>query len=333
MNWQYQYPQAFWLLCGLGLFVLLYAGWLLWRRRSARRIGDVKLVKNLMKGYSPLLSGIRFFLLLLAFALGCLALANPRRPDAASNDVRKGIDVVVAMDISNSMLATDLAPDRLTRARQFVSRLVGRLPNDRVGLVLFAGSAYVQVPLTFDHGAVSMAISNANPSLITEQGTAISAALDKCLLTFEDKDRFKAIVLITDGETHDDNALEAAEETASRGVMINTIGIGSPEGATIIDPSTRSPLRDAGGNVVLSRLNEQILQQVAVAGKGQYIFLESTDAAVEKLLEQFSGIEKKALADTSLFTYHTYYLWLVIPMAILLLLEIFLPNRKRETRP
>lgn len=333
MNWQYQYPQAFWLFCGLGLFVLLYAGWLLWRKRAVRRMGDARLVKELLKGYSPLLSGIRFFLLLLVFALGCLALANPRRPDAASGDVRKGIDVVIALDISNSMLATDLPPDRLSRARQLVTRLIGRLPDDRIGLVLFAGNAYVQVPLTFDHGAVSLAIATANPSLISEQGTAISDALDKSLLTFEDKERFKSIVLITDGETHDDNALEAAEETASRGVMINTIGIGSPEGATIIDPSTRAPRRDAGGNVVLSRLNQQILQQVAAAGKGQYVLLQNTDAAVEKLLEQFSGIDKKALADTSLFTYHTYYLWLVIPMVFLLLLEILLPHFKKESRP
>jgi Ca-activated chloride channel homolog len=332
LNWQYQYPQALWLLTGIALFLLLFLGYLLWKRRSVKRIGDPRLVKSLMGNHSSLLSSIRFFIILLAFALGCLALANPRKPDEASDDVRKGIDLVIALDISNSMLATDLAPDRLTRARQLVNRLTSQLPNDRIGLVIFAGNAYVQVPLTFDHGAVNMAVTTAHPSLIGEQGTAISDALQKCMLSFEDKDRFRSILLITDGETHDDDALQTAEATASRGVMINTIGIGSPQGATITDPATGQPRQDAGGQVVISRLNEQVLQQLAAAGKGKYQLLESTDDAVKGLKEQFSGIEGKALADTSLFTYHSFYTWLALPMLVLLLSELFIPNYKRRSR-
>jgi Ca-activated chloride channel family protein len=205
------------------------------------------------------------------------------------------------------------------------------LQDDRLGLVVFAGNAYAQMPLTFDRDAARMYVSAANPNNIIAQGTSIGDAFEKCNILFGDEtDRFRSVVLITDGETHDEDALKQAKEMAEKGVMINTVGIGSAQGSTIVD-SAGNAKRDASGQVVVSRLNEDILQQIANATRGRYIHLESADAAVGEVLSQYTQIDKKALGDTSLYTYTSFYAWLTLPMLLLLLTEMFLPDRKRKT--
>lgn len=266
---------------------------------------------------------------MLAFACGCIALANPRKPDPTSAEARSGIDIVVALDISNSMKATDIAPDRLSRAKQFISQLTDHLLDDRLGLVLFAGNAYAQMPLTFDREAAKMYVAAAHPDYIATQGTSIGDAFKKSDLLFgKESERFKSIILITDGETHDEDAMDMAKELAKKGVMINTIGIGSPEGSTILD-STGNAKKDAAGKVVVSKLNEQLLQRIAAQTNGKYIHLRSAEAAVSAVLNQYVGIEKKALGDSTLFNYDTVFYWFAIPMLILLVAEIFLPDRKK----
>lgn len=329
MNYQFQYPQALWLLLLVPVFLLIYLFYVLWRRRTVRRMGDAVLVRGLMAGHTPLRVTIKALLLVLAFAAGCVAIANPRRPDANSAEARKGIDLVIALDVSNSMKATDIAPDRLSRARQFMSRLIDQLGDDRIGLVVFAGNAYAQMPLTFDRDAARLYTSTADPSAIAAQGTSIGDAFEKAALLFGNtRDRFGSVVLITDGETHDDNALTAAKELANKGIMVNTVGIGSAEGATIKD-SLGTPKRDQAGQVVISKLNEQILQEIAKTTNGIYVHLQNADAAVSSVMGQLGQIEKKALGDTSMYTYETFYAWLALPMAIFLIAEIFLPDRKK----
>jgi Ca-activated chloride channel homolog len=329
LNWQYQYPQAFWLLTGTGLLLLIYVGYVVWKKKAAKRIGDQRLIKELTKSYSPLKSGIRFTLLLLSFALGCLALTNPRKPIDSPGDEKRGIDVVIALDVSNSMTATDVAPDRLQKAKAFINKLIDKLPNDRVGLVLFAGNAYVQMPLTFDHGAAKIYVGAATPGSIPSQGTAIGDAIEKSRLAFEEgSERFKSIVLITDGETHDENAVTAVQEAAAFGIMINTVGLGSPDGTTILD-SAGAEKKDEAGNVVISKLNDVILKEIASTSKGAYVHLQNTDEAVTEITSQFTNIEKKALTDTSLYNYESFYAWLVLPMLLLLLTELFISDRKK----
>jgi len=329
LNWQYQYPQAFWLLTSLGLLLLIYAGYVLWKKKAARRIGDERLVKELTKSYSPLKSGIRFSLLLIAFALGCLALTNPRKPIDAPGDEKKGIDIVIALDVSNSMTATDIPPDRLQKAKAFINKLIDKLPDDRVGLLLFAGNAYLQMPLTFDHGAAKIYVGAATPGSIPSQGTSISEAMEKSKLAFEEgSERFKSVVLITDGETHDENAMEEAQEAAALGIMINTVGLGSPEGTTILD-SAGAEKKDEAGNVVVSKLNDAILKEIATISKGTYVHLQATDDAVAAITSQFADIEKKALTDTSLYNYESFYWWLVLPMFLFLVAELFISDRKK----
>lgn len=305
-------------------------GYLLWKKRAVRRIGDARLVQQLYRSHAPGKAVFRFILLITAFALGCIAIANPRQPDEMQEDARKGIDVMLALDVSNSMLATDMGPNRLQRAKTMLSKLIDGLPNDRIGLVLFAGNAYIQMPLTTDHSAARMFIATASPSVISAQGTAISDALEKSRLAFGDNaERFKTVILVSDGETHDENALETARQLASKGIMINTVGIGSPEGASILDTTTGTEKRDINGNVVISRLNEQLLQQLATSTNGVYINLQNAAQSVEGLVQQLGQIEKKALGDTSVFTYRTFYAWMALPMLLLLLGELFFPDRKK----
>jgi len=330
LNLQFQYPQAFYLLALVPLFLLLFIFYRLWKRKRIRQIGDPKLVTMLFKNHSPVKASIKFFLVVFVFAAGCVALANPRKQDQGTTEARKGIDLVIALDISNSMLATDREPNRLTRAKQFISKLIDNLKDDRIGLVVFAGNGYLQMPLTFDQSAARLYVSAANPGAINVQGTSISDALQKAELAFgEETERFRSVVLITDGETHDEDALDKAKELAGKGVMINSVGIGSAEGATIMDTATASPKRDESGQVVVSKLNEQILQQIAAVTNGVYIHLESADAAVKEVMAQYSQIDKKALGDSSLFTYKTFYGWVAVPMLLLLIAELYIPDRKK----
>src|SRR5882757_4710232 len=224
-------------LMGLGILpllgLLLYT-LVLWKKRTKKRIGDPALVGQLVKSFSPLRFGIKAGLVLLAFAIVVMGAANFQRPGAMENVNRKGVDVMLVLDVSKSMLARDIKPSRLERAKQLLFRLTDQLTNDRVGLILFAGRAYLQMPLTTDHSAARMYIQSASPDVVPTQGTVIGDALKMAGEAFNSKERkYKSIVLISDGEDHDPEALKVAQTLKESGVMINTVGIGSPEGSPI----------------------------------------------------------------------------------------------------
>lgn len=293
-------------------------------------MGDNRLVKELTSNFSPTLFNFKFVLLLLAIAAGVISAMNLRKPGDTDGLNRKGIDVVIAMDVSKSMLAADLQPSRLERAKQFVGKLMTAMPNDRIGLVLFAGKAYMQMPLTTDHGAAQMFVSAAGPDAVPQQGTVISEALKMSANAFNTVERrFKAVVLISDGEDHDADAVSTAKDLAEQGMMINTVGIGSPEGAYIVDPVTGENKKDETGNPVISKLNEEALKSIAENTNGTYIRLEGSDEAVEAVKKQLSQIESKAFGDVSLTNFKTYYWWFAGAMLILLLAENFIPERKK----
>jgi len=330
LNIQFQYPQLLWALAAIPVFILLYLLNLVWRKRAVKRIGDPVIIRALYKSYSPVKSVIKFSLIILAYACGCIAMANPRQPDLTSAEARKGIDIMVALDVSNSMLADDVKPNRLTLAKKFISQLMKSLEDDRIGLVLLAGNAYVQMPLTFDHNTANMIVSIAAPSSFRSQGTVIGEALQKSGLAFqEESKRFKTIVLITDGETHDQNAIQQATELGKKGVMINTIGIGSEGGASIVDTVSGGIKKDLSGRVVVSKLNEALLKEIATITNGQYVRLENTVEASETLVQHLAGIEKTALGDLSQLNYTSFYLWLAWPLFFLLVAELFTPDKKK----
>lgn len=296
-----------------------------------KKIGDLHLIKSLTGGYSSTLFSFKFGCLSLAFVMGVLAVMDLRKPGGPEGGNRKGIDMVIALDVSKSMLATDLQPSRLERAKQLVNKLMDAMPDDRIGLVLFAGKAYLQMPLTNDHGAAKMFVTSASPDAVPQQGTVIKDALQMSANAFNPAERrFKAVVLISDGEDHDEEAISTAKELSEHGMMINTVGVGSPDGSYIVDPATGENKKDEMGNIVISKLNEDELKQLAQNTNGVYVRLNDTDAAVSELKQQLSQIERKAFADVSLLNFKAYYWWFAIAMLVLLIAEYFIPEIKKQ---
>ncbi len=256
-------------LAALPLLLLLLWSLLSWKRKTVSRIGDPSLVNQLIGSFSSSRFLIKAGLALVGLVLIVLAAANLQKPGSMENVQRKGVDVMLVLDVSKSMLARDIKPSRLERAKQFLLRLVDQLPNDRIGVVLFAGRAYMQMPLTTDHGAAHMYIQEASPDVVPTQGTVIADALRMANSAFNSKERkYKSIVLVSDGEDHDPDAAEVAKQLADDGVLINTVGIGSPEGSAIEDPVTGELKKDQEGHTVMSKLNEAELQQLATATNG-----------------------------------------------------------------
>ncbi len=330
MDFRFQYKEFIWLFVGIAILVLLFATLLLWKKKTRKKIGDQKLVSLLINNFSSKKFTVKFILILIAAALGIVAVMNPRKAGPSDNNTRKGIDLAIVLDVSKSMLAADLQPNRLERAKQFIGKLMNEMPDDRIALVLFAGKAYLQMPLTVDHGAAQLFVSSASPDAVPQQGTVISEALNMSAKAFNSADkRFKAVVLISDGEDHNEDAVKTAKDLSEEGIMINTIGIGSAEGSSIIDPLTGEEKKDLNGTTVISKLNEAPLQEIATATNGIYIRLESSDAAVASLKQQLAQIESKAFGDVSQMNFNTYYMWLAAGMFILLIMESLIPERRK----
>jgi len=313
----------------LPLLVLLFFSVLAWKKRVVKKIGDPILVRTMILGHSSTNFLFKFILPVVALAAIITAIANLQKPGAMEKSGRKGVDVIIVMDVSKSMLAEDIQPNRLERAKQVVQKLINKMPDDRIGLILFAGRAYMQMPLTTDHAIAKIYLDQAGPDVVPTQGTMISEALRMANASFNNKERkYKAVVLITDGEDHDPQTLPVAGQLSANGVMINTVGIGSPQGAPIIDRSTNEYKKDLQGNTVISKLNESILRQLATSTEGAYVLLNNPDAAVATILQQLDNIEATTLEDQSFKNYKSYFQWFLGLALLLLLIEFLLPERK-----
>lgn len=314
----------------LGVFI--YAGYR--RRKNLRLYGDVNLIKELMPDVSAYRTGIKFWLSLAAFALITIALARPQFGSKKETITRQGIETVIALDISNSMLAEDIAPNRLEKAKKIISRLIDKFENDKVGLIVFAGDAFVQLPITNDFISAKMFLETINPSLISRQGTDIGAAINLAMKSFTPNEEVgKAIIVITDGENHEGAAEEAAKAATEKGMNVYLLGIGSLEGAPIPIEGTRDYRRDKDGNVVVTKLNELMAQEIAKAGKGAYIRVDNTNNA-QRLLE--SELDKLAKTDLSTEVYTEYneqFEFIALIALLLLAIEaVILPGKSRFTR-
>lgn len=326
---RFQHTSYLLLLAAIPLLVLLYYFVLRWKKRTIKKIGDERLVKELIKNYSPQRYAVKFVLVASVFVLGVLALANLRRPGGVEKVNRSGIDIMIALDVSKSMLADDVKPNRLERAKQSVTKLIDKLSNDRLGIVLFAGRSYLQMPLTSDHGAAKMYLSSANTDVVPTQGTVINDALKMCYASFNPKEKkYKAVVLISDGEDHDEGAIQTAGQMSENGIIINTVGIGSPQGATFMDELTNQPKKDNAGNIVISKLNEEELKKIAAEGKGAYQLFTNTDDLVSKLESQLENMDQRTITEDSQVNYMNYFPYFLAAALILLLLEFFLSETK-----
>lgn len=327
-------PEYFYLLILIPLFVAVYYISGRQRLKRLREYGDTELLKELMPDVSAYRPGVKFTLSLIAMALLTVVLARPQFGSKMETVTRQGIETVIALDISNSMLAEDIAPNRLEKSKKIISRLIDKFENDKVGLIVFAGDAFVQLPITNDFVSAKMFMETITPSLISRQGTDIGAAINLAMKSFTpNKEVGKAVIVITDGENHEGGAEEAAKAAVENGISIYMLGVGSTDGAPIPDESSNDYRRDKDGNVIVTKLNEEMSQNIAKAGNGAYIRVDNTNNA-QKLLEK--EIDKLAKADvsTEVFTefdeqFHL-IAWLVL---ILLVVDILiLPGKSRLTR-
>ena len=310
-----------------GLFV--YA---LYKKKStAKKIGDKGLVEILTSNYSSRAYLQKFLLIVLAVGILIMALANLRSAGSSEKISRNGIDVMIALDVSKSMLAQDIKPTRLDRAKQVLSRLVDKLSNDRVGIVVFAGKAYLQMPMTGDHAAAKMYLAAATTETVPTQGTVIGDALKSCYTSFNSKEKkYKAIVLISDGEDHDEGAVKIAAQMAQEGVVIYTVGIGSPQGSTIIDETTNQVKTDNQGNTVISKLNEDELRAIAQNGNGKYMLFQNTDAVVDNITSELANMDQRNVTDDSLINYRSFFQYFLLAAFLFLIIEMFISENKRK---
>lgn len=326
---QFQHTEYLFALAGVPLLAGLYFLVLQWKKKTIRKIGDEALVKEMTANYSARNFAIKFVLVVAAFSATVMALANLRSKAGVEKVSRNGIDVMIALDVSKSMLAQDIRPTRLDRAKQLLGKLIDKLSNDRIGIVVFAGRAYLQMPLTGDHGAAKMYLSSASTDVVPTQGTVLSDALKMCYAAFNSKEKkYKSVILISDGEDHDEGAQKVAAQMAEDGIIINTVGIGSPEGATITDPVTNEVKKDEQGNVVVTKLNEKELAGIAAKANGMYQLYSNTDEVVNRLEAQLNSMDQRSVTEDSLINYKYYFQWFLLLALVLLLIEMLLPERK-----
>lgn len=299
------------------------------KKKAIKNMGDPGLVNRLLHQYNSKSFLQKFLLVSVAMAALVVGLANLRKPSGAENVSRAGIDVMIALDVSKSMLARDVSPTRLERAKQMLSRLIDKSGNNRIGIVIFAGKAYLQMPLTGDLSAAKMYLGSADTESVPTQGTVIGDALKMCNASFNSKEKkYKAVILISDGEDHDEAADEVAKQMSSDGVAIFTVGIGSTAGSPIIDESTGEMKKDAQGNTVISKLNEAALQSIAKNGNGGYMLYNNTESVASTIASQLANLDKKAVRDDSLTNYQSFYQWFLALALVLLLIELFISEMK-----
>lgn len=329
---EFQHIGLFILLAALPLLILLFIFSVRDRKNKSAKIADHRLLNRLLSNSRPYIRQLKFILLCISVVMLVIAAVNPRIPEGNNQIKRNGIDVMLAIDVSKSMLATDVKPSRLERAKQLSMRLIDRMSNDRIGIVVFAGKAYLQMPLTADHIAAKMYIGSANPAAIPTQGTITSSALKMAASAFNSEEKkYKALVLISDGEDHDDQAVQTAKELSKQGIVIYTVGIGSPRGATIPDEETGAPKLDADGKIVVTKLNEDELRSIAAEAKGKYIFFQSADAAAEQILADLASMDKRTITDDSVTNFTSFAVYFLALAFLLVVIEFFISEKKKGT--
>ncbi|MDR2815207.1 MAG: VWA domain-containing protein [Proteiniphilum sp.] len=323
-------PEYLWLFFAMPLLLAIYIYLNVRKRKDVQKMGNLATLKMMMPELSLKRSYLKFWFIFAALCAGVFMIARPQFGTKVETVEKDGIELVIAIDVSNSMLAEDVSPNRLARAKQILSRLIDLRRNDKVALIVFAGEAYVQMPLTSDTQSAKIFLNTINPSLVPVQGTAIGQAISLGMSSFSsDQEMSKAMVIITDGEDHGGSAVNIAAEAAKAGVMINVLGIGSPEGSPI--PAAeygKNFMTDPEGNVVVSRLNEQMAMEIAQSGGGLYVRADNSNSAVRALETHLDELETGKITSLTYSEYDekfTLFAWIVL---IILLVEILVYDKK-----
>jgi Ca-activated chloride channel family protein len=299
---RFEEPAYLYLLILVPALVLFYLYSNYRRRKALRSYGDPALLEQLMPAVSKHRPDVKFGIMMAAVALFAVLLARPQFGSKLETVKRQGVEVIIALDVSNSMLAEDVQPSRLEKAKRIISKLVDGMENDKVGMIIFAGDAYTQLPITSDYISAKIFLESISPALISKQGTAIGAAIDLATRSFTPEEGVgKSIIVITDGENHEGGAEEAAKAAAAKGIQVNVLGVGLPDGAPIPVEGTNDFRRDREGNVVVTRLNEAMCQEIAKEGKGIYVRVDNSNSA-QKAIEKEIGKLAKADVETKVYT-------------------------------
>mgnify|MGYP002858153122 CR=1 FL=1 len=323
--------QYLWLLLLIPLLLVAYAVQLRMRRRRIARLGNPELVKQLMPNASTGKGWLKLSLLALAWFFFVIGLARPQLGARLREHESQGVEVMIALDVSNSMLAEDYSPNRLERSKLAISRLVDRLQGDRIGLVVFAGESFVQLPITADYVSAKVFLKSINTESVPIQGTDLASALMTSAGSFSTQsERSRAIILISDGEDHEGDALDAARTIAGQGIRIYCIGVGSPQGKPI--PKDGSLMKDARGDIVVSRLDESILQEIAGIGGGKYVRAGNSEFGLNPIIEDIRTIDKEQFNSVVFEDFDEQYMYFFAIALFFLILEFLVPETKARRK-
>lgn len=304
------------------------------RKRLLKKFGELAVISQLMPDVSNKRVNIKFIILLLALSSIIVAILGPQFGSKLETVKRKGVEIMIALDVSNSMMAEDIKPNRLANAKRAIAKLVDKLRDDKIGMIVFAGDAYVQLPITADYISAKMFLSTINTDIVGKQGTAIGSAIELAMKSFSpDNDKQKALIIITDGENHEDDAVERAKEASEKGIVIHTIGMGLPQGSPI-------PLggrygksnyrKDNQGNVIISKLDDVKLNQIASAANGIYVRASNTKSILNAIFDEIESMEKSEIDSKIYSDYEENFQYFVFLALFLLLIDFIILERKNK---
>lgn len=324
---RFESPQYLYILVVIPILVLLYVVWRFQRRRRLKKLGDLPLLKALMPDLSRWRVLVKFILCLLALIVLIITLARPQMGLKTVSEERRGIEVMVALDVSNSMLAEDVSPNRLEKAKMLISRMADKMSNDKIGLIVFAGDAFIQLPITSDFVSAKMFLDAISPEMVGTQGTNIGEAIRLAMNSFTTQEGVtRAVMVLTDGEDHEGEAESMAAEVAKAGMHLYMLGIGSEKGAKI--PYNGGFLKDNSGNEVITMVNTSMCEQLASLGKGAYIHVDNSSVAQDQLLYEINKLEKQNLGATSYSEYNEQFMWFAWLALLLLVFDTLILEKR-----
>lgn len=329
---RFAHPELLYLLIVIPLLIVFYVIMVGRKKKAIAEFGNPELLKPFM----PLLSykrGIwKFVMLMMALLFVIAGVAGPQFGSKLQQVKKKGVELMIVLDVSNSMMAQDIKPSRLEKAKMAISRVVEKLSNDKIGLIVFAGDAYVQLPITTDYSSAKLFLSSIDTDIVPVQGTAIGTAIDLAARSFTpETETSKAIIVITDGENHQDDALAAAKAAREKGITVHAVGMGLDQGGPI--PEKGNPgqfMKDGQGNIVISKLDEATLREIAKAGEGLYVRASNTDVGLTQLLDEVNRMEKTLLEERVYSDYAEKYQYFLILGLFFILLEFMILGRKNK---
>jgi Ca-activated chloride channel family protein len=332
--YQLEEPSYFYYLLIIPAILVLFVGVLWWKKRKQKQFASADLFDKLSPERSTFKSVLKFIMLSIAIAFLAISLVNPKMGTKLQTVKREGVDIVFALDVSKSMLAEDIAPSRLEKAKQIISKIIDNLGSDRVGIIVYAGNSYPLLPITTDHAAAKMFLQNASPDMVSSQGTAINEAIDRSTTFFDDNEQTnRYLFVVSDGEDHGENALSSVEKATKEGIKVYTIGVGTEKGGPIPiknEGTIVSYKKDSKGEVVITQLNPKILSEIAVAGKGKYIDGNKTQKAIDYINNLLLKADKTEFDAKQFSDYKSQFQWFIAFGLLFLLLDTFLLEKKTK---